>query len=194
MSHIVSEPTGTVASGDSALQEGVGCTGRRVTSPVAKIRSALFLRLTEKFAQVWRYVWACCHVGVRDKMAHSLNLRNSFFPMFSSELDRDRELMKGEVDGWVSVGTSEGGGVREERVRWRRYSRNDTWSRWSEITPRPTVICNYTVYKIRFYCSRLKLYTISTLNWDNLMKCWVFLHSHTKETTYNNMSPGKVLK
>lgn len=39
-------------------------------------------------------------VGVCDHiMAHSLSLRKSFFPMFSSELDSDRELMKGDVDG-----------------------------------------------------------------------------------------------
>lgn len=32
----------------------------------------------------------------------SLSLRRSFFPIVSSELDRDRELMKGEVDGGES--------------------------------------------------------------------------------------------
>lgn len=35
----------------------------------------------------------------RDKEAHSLSFPSSLFPRFSSEPDRDRELMKGEVDG-----------------------------------------------------------------------------------------------
>lgn len=34
--------------------------------------------------------------------------------MFSSELDRDKELMKGEVDGWDSAGTSESGSLRDD--------------------------------------------------------------------------------
>lgn len=33
--------------------------------------------------------------------------------MFSSELDRDRELMRGEVEGWDSAGPSEGAQSRE---------------------------------------------------------------------------------
>lgn len=55
---------------------------------------------------------ACC-IGVCDKWPHSLNLCNSFFPMFSSELDG--ELMKGEVEGWESVGTSKTERLRDKR-------------------------------------------------------------------------------
>lgn len=52
MCHIVSEPTGTAASGERALQEGVGCSQGHNTSPVAKIHPTLFVRLTEKFAHI----------------------------------------------------------------------------------------------------------------------------------------------
>lgn len=80
MSHIVSEPTGEAAAGDSSPQEGVGCSEGHDTSPVAKILSAPFLRLTEVcFAHIWRYVWVCCCISVRDKwLTHSVYAKAFF--------------------------------------------------------------------------------------------------------------------
>lgn len=126
MSHIVAEPTGTVASGESALQEGGGCTEGQNPSPVAKILRAPLPCMTEKSrAPLTACVWVCCRIGFLWQIAHSLNFRKSFLPIVSSELDRERELMRGEVDGWDSGGTSE----REKTSDWSCRDVQEKWQR-----------------------------------------------------------------
>lgn len=86
----------------AVVAESDGCSARHDASPVAKI----LLRTLSLTKVLHASDGVRGRAGASWRTAHSLSLRSSLFPRFSSEPARDRELMKGEVEGSESAGPS----------------------------------------------------------------------------------------